>query len=157
MGFVVADTMVRPMATERHQRNKELERRFIEEAFNEGALAVVDEVCAADYVGHTSTRAEPLDGPAEIKEYIELTRTAFPDIELDLEHVIADGDRVASHWVATGTHQGELMGIEPTGRTYRARGMEITRVDNGKIAEQWHVGDQMGMLQQLGIIDPPEP
>lgn len=134
---------------------KALERRFIEEAFNEGNLAVVDEIFAEDYRGYTSTRAEPLEGPAAMKAYLEWARTAFPDLEAKLQHVIGEGNLVASHWLASGTHEGELMGIEPTGETYEARGMEITRIDGDTIAEQWHVGDQYGMLQQLGIVDQP--
>lgn len=133
-------------------KKKKLERRFIEEAFNEGDLAVLDEILAEDYIGHTSTRAEDLQGRGAIKEYIEGTRSAFPDIELDLEHLVADGEMVASHWTATGTHEGELMGIEPTGNSYEAAGMEITRVEAGRIVEHWHVGDELGMLQQLGIV-----
>lgn len=109
-----------------------------------------------DYVGHTSTRAEALQGRDDMTEYIEVTRAAFPDLELALEHLVADGEWVASHWTATGTHEGELMGIEPTGNAYEATGMEVTRIEDGRIVEQWHVGDELGMLQQLGVL-PEEP
>ena len=98
---------------------KELERRLIEEAFNQGDLAVLDEILADDWVGHTSTSAEDLQGPDDMKEYIEETRSAFPDIELDLEHLVAEGEMVASHWTATGTHEGEFIGIEATGELLR--------------------------------------
>lgn len=132
--------------------NKQLVRRFIEEGFNQGTVSVLDELFAAEYVGHTPSRPEPIRGPEGMREYIESTRAGIPDVELDIEHMLAEDDLVATYWIGRGTHEGELMGVPPTENTYEAPGMEISRIREGKIVEGWHVGDRMGMLQQLGIL-----
>jgi steroid delta-isomerase-like uncharacterized protein len=80
---------------------------------------------------------------------------AFPDFELSLDDMLAEGDEVATRWSFTGTHQGDLMGVPATGRQVRASGMTIQRVSDGKIVEGWTIFDTMGLMQQLGVMEQP--
>jgi steroid delta-isomerase-like uncharacterized protein len=94
----------------------------------------------------------PNQGPGA-QGYIDLfteMRSAFPDLKATPDHVTADEDSVALAYTMTGTHQGEFMGIHPTGKKITARGVQIARYENGKMAERWGSSDQLGILQQLG-------
>ena len=135
------------------EENKVNERRLVEEGWNQGNTAVFDELFAADYLGHDPSG--PLHGPEGFKQFYATYRTAFPDTHLTIEDQIADQDTVASRWTATGTHQGPLMGIPPSGKRVRVTGITISRYASGKIAEEWFSYDTLGMLQQLGAIPTP--
>lgn len=135
------------------EENKVNERRLVEEGWNQGNTAVFDELFAADYLGHDPSG--PMHGPEGFKQFYATYRTAFPDTHLTIEDQIADQDTVASRWTATGTHQGPLMGIPPSGKRVRVTGITISRYASGKIAEEWFSYDTLGMLQQLGAIPMP--
>jgi steroid delta-isomerase-like uncharacterized protein len=79
-------------------------------------------------------------------------RNAFPDVQLSIEDQVAEGDKVVTRWIGRGTHQGELMGVAPTGNQVRVDGMTISRIEDGKIIEEWEIYDALGMMQQLGAI-----
>ena len=81
--------------------------------------------------------------------------SAFPDVQVHLEDVVVEGNLATIRWTLTGTHQGDLMGIPPTGKPVRVGGMEQIRVENGKVAELWAQIDQMGLMQQIGAIPAP--
>src|SRR5262245_38371385 len=98
------------------QQNKAIVRRGFEELFNKGQLDVADEVFAKDYVGHDPALPKDLHGPQEFKKFVQMYRTAFPDLVCTIEDQLADGDKVVTRFTARGTHRGELMGIPPTGR-----------------------------------------
>ena len=83
-------------------------------------------------------------------------RSAFPDLQVEMQDQIAEGDRVAIRWVASGTHEGDLMGISPTGNRVTVAGMTIDRLADGQIAETWDIHDALGMMRQLGAISSPE-
>lgn len=135
--------------------NKALVRRTIEEVWNKGSLAGVDELLATDYVGHFAILPEPVRGHTAFKQFASHYFTAFPDIRVTIDDLVADGDKVVVRWTARGTHRGELMGIPPTGKPVTVTGMWIHRVAGGRIAEQWGVFDALGMMQQLGTIPAP--
>jgi steroid delta-isomerase-like uncharacterized protein len=134
------------------EQNKAVVRRFIEEAWNNGNLDVVDELVAADHIDHDPARADAASGPAAMRAFIEMYRTAFPDTRIEFSEMVAEGDLVAGPWRATGTHQGELMGIPATGKPISITGMGMDRVVDGKIVESWSNWDAMGMMAQLGVI-----
>jgi steroid delta-isomerase-like uncharacterized protein len=138
------------------EENKALARRVLEEMFNKGNLDVADELLTPDYVDHDPGLPEDVRGPEGFKEYVSMYRSAFSDIHLEIEDQIAEGDRVATRWTGTGTHDGDLMGIPPTGNRVTMPGMEIVRISGGKLAEGWENYDLMGMMQQLGVIPSPE-
>lgn len=134
------------------QRNKAVVRRFVD-AWNEADLAVIDEIVAPDAEHH-----DPMDppdlrpGPAGEKQLIEIYQSAFPDATLEIEDMLAEGDRVATRWTAAGTHEGEFMGVEPTGNEVEIEGFEINRLEDGQIVESWVLFDALGLLQQIGVV-----
>ena len=138
------------------EENKTLARRVLEEVFNEGNLDVVDEIFAQDYVHHDPTMPEEGHGREHIKEFASMYRSAFPDVRIEIEDQIAEGDKVVSRWVASGTHEGDLMGIAPTGNRVTVVGTTIERIADGQIAETWDNYDALGMMRQLGAIPSPE-
>ena len=119
------------------------------EAVNSGNLEALRDLVTPSVVEHDPA---PNQGPGA-QGYIDLfteLRAAFPDLQVTPEHVTADDDSIALAYTMTGTHQGEFMGIKPTGKTIKARGVQIARYENGKMAERWGSSDQLGILQQLG-------
>jgi steroid delta-isomerase-like uncharacterized protein len=133
------------------EQNKAIVRRLFEEPWK-GNLDVVDELTASDYVGHDPSNPEPLRGPAGFKEFISTYRVAFPDARITVKQQLADGDLVATRWSGRGTHEGELMGIQPTGKQVTVSGMTISRLVGGKVVEEFQNWDTLGMMQQLGAI-----
>lgn len=132
------------------EANKLLVRRFVEQVINRGDWAVVDELLDTSYIYHGPGMEVPrIDG---IKQVLSMLRAAFPDWHETIEDVIAEGDRVLFRVTGRGTHRGEFMGIPPTGNQVTMGGIDIVRVEGGKIVEHWANFDQLGMLQQLGVI-----
>ncbi len=136
------------------QENKALIRRAIEEVYNQGNLATIDELVASDFVMHAPSGDIP--GPAGAKQFVTMLREAFPDLHLTIEDQVADGDRVVTRWTSEGTHLGEFQGIPPTGKHGTMTGIDIDRVVDGKVVECWVNEDDLGLLQQLGVIPAPE-
>lgn len=135
-------------------KNKELAQELPQAIINEGNLDLIDEHFTVGYVGRHSAIPEPFDRGG-LKEAITMFRTAFPDLELQFEDVIVDDEKVVRRDRATGTHEGPFMGIEPTGKEIVIQGIHIHRIEDGRIAETWSQGDNLGAMQQLGVIEPP--
>jgi steroid delta-isomerase-like uncharacterized protein len=133
------------------EQNRAIVRRAFEEPWK-GSLAVVDELVASDYIGHDPANPEPLRGPEGVKEFISTYRAAFPDARITVEQQLAEGDLVATRWSGRGTHEGELMGIEPTGKQVTVSGLTISRLEGGKIVEEFLNWDTFGMMQQLDAV-----
>jgi steroid delta-isomerase-like uncharacterized protein len=132
--------------------NKAFVRRFIDNAFNEGNLAIIDELVASDYVLHG---APEIHGPEAMKQFVRTYRTAFPDYACTIEAQIAEADVVVTRWTVRGTQDGELMGIPPTGKHVTLTGIVMDRLVDGKLVETWLQADVLGMLQQLGAMPTP--
>ena len=132
--------------------NKAIVRRFIGQAFNAGDLAAIDELVASDYVLHV---APEVRGPEGMKHFVTMYRTAFPDYTCTIDDQIAEADKVVTRWTARGTHEGELMGITPTGNRVEITGITIDRIEGGKTVETWDHYDALGMMQQLGVMEQP--
>ena len=127
-------------------------RRVTEEAFNEGRLEVIDELCSPDIVTHDPAEPEDLHGTDVLKERCQRYRTAMSDLEVTFEDIFATEDRVAARWTARGTNDGELAGMPPTGKRMEITGNSIDRFDSdGKIVETWDNWDNAGFMQQLGM------
>jgi len=136
------------------KENIALVRRHTKEFWNKGNLDISGELHASDIVFHDALSPE-LCGAEAYKQFVTTYRTAFPDLHFTTEDMIAAGDRVVTRWTCVGTHQGELMGIPPTGKHSTTTGIDIFRIVDGKIAEQWVNWSTLAMLQQLGVIPPP--
>jgi steroid delta-isomerase-like uncharacterized protein len=137
------------------EENKALVRRSFEEVFNQGNLDAVEEIFAPDYVLHDPTSPEEIRGTEGMRQYVSMYRTAFPDLQQTIEEQIAEGEKVATRLTGRGTHQGELIGIPPTGNQVEAPGIVINRISGGKIAESWANYDALGMMQQIGAVPAP--
>ncbi len=131
--------------------NRDLAVRFTDEAWNGGNLDLIDELFTADYVGHDAPRPEPVHGPEGMKDFLRMYRGAFSDAHITLDDIIVAGDKVVTRWTGTGTHDGNLMGIPPTGKSVAFTGIRIFRVADGKIAEGWVNWDTFGLMRQLGV------
>ena len=134
------------------EESKALVRRQEEELFGRGNLELADEIYAPDYVGHDPSNPEDVRGLQAAKQAAADYRRAFPDLRVSVEDLIAEGDRVAARLRFRGTHLGELNGIAPTGRRVDFTGIVISRVEGGRIAEDWANFDDLGMMRQLGVI-----
>jgi predicted ester cyclase len=130
-------------------------RRIPEEMFNQGNLAVADEVIAPDFIEHAPLPPGWPSGLAAVKQYVTTLRAAFPDFRYTVEDEIAEGDTVVLRATARGTHQGEFFGIPATGKQATWTEMHICRLAGGRIAEHWVEQDNLGLLQQLGVIPAP--
>jgi steroid delta-isomerase-like uncharacterized protein len=133
------------------EQNKTIVRRALEEPWT-GNLDVVDELIASNFVGYDPASPEPLHGPEGVKEFISSYRAAFPDARITVEQQLAEGDFVATRWSGSGTHEGELMGVSPTGKQVTVSGLTISRLEGGKIVEEFQNWDTFGMMQQLGAV-----
>ena len=137
-----------------HQ-NATLLRRAVEEIWNRGDYAAIDELIAVDYLGHASTPGDETHGREGYTRFYTSLREAFPDIAFAIEDQIVDGDRVVTRWTAHATHTGEFLGIPPTGRQGSVTGITIDRIANGMIVECWTNADELGLLHQLGVVPAP--
>lgn len=138
------------------EANKQLVRREVTEAWNEGNLDVVDELFAADCVDHVPLLPEEIRGREGHKQMIQAFRATFPDLEMSIDELVAEGDTVAFRFSLRGTHDGDFMGIEATGNAVELTGSVFARVDDGRIAEAWAQYDALGLLRQLELDAPPE-
>ena len=121
------------------------------EAVNTGNLDAFDQLVAADSVDHDPAPGQQ-PGPEGYKAFFNQMRTAFPDMHLDVDTMIADDDRVAFAYTLTGTNQGPFQGHNATGQSIKVRGMQISRFANGRMTERWGSSDELGILTQLGLI-----
>jgi steroid delta-isomerase-like uncharacterized protein len=134
-------------------QNKAVARRYVDEIWNQGNLAIIDELVAPNATFHDpSVPGGKFTGPEGMRKFVQIYRGAFPDVHLTINDLIAEGDKVVIRWTATGTHKGELMGIEPTSKRVTITGCDIDVYQNGKVVEVWASYDMLGMLQQLGVV-----
>lgn len=125
-------------------------RRFLEEAYNRGNLAVGDELLAENCVFYTPA---PIQGIAGWKQFATAFLTAFPDdLRVTIDDLFVAGDKVAARWTAQGTHKGPLRGIPPTGNQVTWVGIAFYSLSHGKITEVWGLNDALGIMQQIGAI-----
>jgi len=133
--------------------NADIVRRVAEEPWS-GDYSSIDELVAPEYIGHDPAMPDTI-GPQGVKDFYDQFKAAYPDGKLTIQQQIGEGDYVASRWIGTGTQQGELMGVAPTGKQVTVTGITISRIADGKIAEEWTNWDTLGMLTQLGAIPAP--
>lgn len=136
------------------EENKALVRRFFEEMWGKGNLAIADELLTTDFVFHPAPPgvAPDLEG---YKHWVRMTCAGLADRQSTVEDQIAEGDKVVSRWTYRGTHKGELMGVAPTSKQVTVTGICIDRIFGDKIVEEWIEMDNLGMMQQLGVAPPP--
>jgi steroid delta-isomerase-like uncharacterized protein len=132
------------------ETNKALVRDFIDALFTNGDLAAVDRFLAPDFVDHDPPFGGP-GGREGIRAAGAQMRQGCPDWHSDLHSLVAEDDIVVERFTASGTHQGEMFGVAPSGEQLVLRGINIFRICDGKIVERWGRLDELGVLQQLGL------
>lgn len=136
------------------EQNKALVRRLYE-ASSRGDLAAFDEILIPAFVDHNPDPGQP-PGREGVKKGFTTFRSAFPDFEMRVEDMLAEGDKVAARVTVTGTHRGQFQGIAPTGRRVTIGVIDIIRCQGGKCVERWGVVDALAMMQQLGVVSAPK-
>jgi steroid delta-isomerase-like uncharacterized protein len=136
-------------------QNKITARRWSEELWNKGNLAVADEIIAKDYVRHDPGDPFPAHGPDDVKRIVSMLRSMLPDFRIEVDAIIAEGDFVVSRYTATATDTAGYMGMPATGKAIRTQAIQIFRFSDGKIVESWAARDDLGTLKQLGHLPAP--
>jgi steroid delta-isomerase-like uncharacterized protein len=136
------------------EQNKNTVTSFIDALFTKGDLGAVDEHLAEEFVNH-----DPPIGVTADREGMRaagaIFRAAFPDWRSEMDILVGEGDLVVEHFTASGTQQGEIFGVPPSGRTVTLPGINIWRVRDGRIMERWGRLDELGLLRQLGLVHQP--
>ena len=125
-------------------------RRFVEEVINNGDYSVLGDLIHPNYVYRSPD--QELHGPAAIVGLLTAYRTAFPDLNTEIDDLVIAGDKAVISITLTGTHEGDLMGIVATGKRVEVHGMVLSRFEDGKIVDEWEILDMLAMFQQLGVI-----
>jgi predicted ester cyclase len=139
--------------------NKQIVRRAMEEMFNQGNPNAVDTYVTANFVDHQASPGAPPTREG-LKQLLTNLRTAFPDLHVTIDDIIAEGDKVVVRATMHGTQKGELRlgpgpALPPTGKRFTMQMIDIIRLRAGKAVEHWGNEDDLGMMQQLGVIPPP--
>ena len=135
--------------------NVDKTRRYYQRLWNERDLSVISDWISPDFVGHYTSRPEPVRGIAGFREVVDELLVAFPDLRMEVEDTIAEDDKVVSRVLASGTHLGELAGYAPTGLTVSASLIGIERYVDGLCIEEWVNSDDMALARQIKAL--PEP
>ena len=138
------------------EQNKAAMRRIYEDIWNQGNFNVVDEIVSPDYVGHLPTPPGAPSGREGLRWLIQMYRTAFPDIHVQVDDQFAEGDKVLTRITIQGTHQGLFMNVPPTNKKISVTALVVTRFKNGQNVEGWAELDRFGLMQQLGVIPAPQ-
>lgn len=135
--------------------NTALVERFFDAVMNGRNPQQAAQLLTPDFVAHHSMLPQGKGGAADVAKLLKGFRDGFPDLHYDVEDHVAQADKVATRWVATGTNSGSFQGMPPTGKHVSVGGTDIFRIANGRIAETWVCSDMLGLLQQLGVIQAP--
>ena len=136
------------------EENKAIARRWVEEIWDKGSVAAMDELLAANFVFNYAA-AEEASGREGYERTVTMYHTVSPDMHYAVDDIVTEGDKVAVRWTGQGTHKGDLMGIAPTGKQVTITGISILRIAGGKIVEEWGEINLLGALQELGAFPPP--
>lgn len=138
------------------QENESIVTRFADNVWNDGNLDTLEELAATDISAHFSGVGE-IEGREAYGDAVQLYRSAFPDFTVEIDEMLSVDDTVVVRYTVHGTHEGELMGVSPTGSDVEIGGITIVRLEDGKVVEEWNQGDMLGMLQQIGAVPPQTP
>lgn len=133
-------------------QHKETVRTYIEEVFNRGNVAAVEQFVSPSFVDHNPFSRQQAPGPAGQRQAVQMLREAFGDFHVALEKIVSEGDTVAIRGTVSGVHRGYFMGVPPTGKRVSWQAMTFLRMANGRIVERWSTHDLLGLLKEVGII-----
>jgi hypothetical protein len=132
--------------------NRTVIQRYFDEGWNQGRIEVFDEIIDPQYVDRTPILPNLGTGPGSVKPLVVMLRRAFPDLKIVIEDRVVTEHKAATRYTLYGTHQGDFFGFPPTGKRVAVKHFQIDRFVNGKIVEQWHLSDGLGLLRQLGKL-----
>jgi steroid delta-isomerase-like uncharacterized protein len=135
--------------------NKTTFRHLVDELINNKNYEVIDELFAPDFVEHEEIPGIDL-GREGLRQAFQMFHIAFPDLQVTIQDILADGDKVVARERWTGTHQGEFMGMPATGKQVDFSVIDIVRLAEGKLVEHWAVSDMLVLMTQLGAIPEPD-
>ncbi len=133
------------------EENKAITRRFVDEVQTEGNIVAIDDYLADNFVNHSVPPGLPPDREG-VKQLFTMFRRAFPDFRAVIHDQVAESDKVVTRKTFLGTHEGEFLGIPPTGKEVTIELIDILRLADGKITDHWNVVDQLGLMRQLGVL-----
>ncbi|HOQ98650.1 MAG TPA: ester cyclase [Anaerolineae bacterium] len=133
------------------EKNQEIVRRFYEAVFNQGNTAAVEELVAPNFVDHSPFPGQAPDR-AGLSQFVTTFRTPLPDLKVEVEDTISQGDKIAVRWKARATHKGTFLQIPSTGKQVTISGIDIMRIADGKIVEHWGYQDQLGFVKEIGVL-----
>ena len=133
------------------EKNKTLQRRFIDEYQTGGNEAVMYEIVSENFINHSGAPGMPVDRSG-VKIFHDMFRSAFPDLNVKVYDMIAEGDKVITRKSLNGTHKGDFFGIPPTNKKVEMNVIDIVIYKDGKLCEHWNSVDQAGLMRQLGVI-----
>ncbi|MCA1576916.1 MAG: ester cyclase [Acidobacteria bacterium] len=136
------------------EENKQILRRWFDEVWNKGRAEAIDEMFDENGIAHglADDPSGPIKGPSNFRPFYEVFRQAFPNLTIDIDDMVAEGDKVAARCSVRGKNEGELMGRAATQAPVEFTGMTIVRIADGKIVEAWNNFDFMTMYKQCGHL-----
>jgi steroid delta-isomerase-like uncharacterized protein len=139
------------------EANNAIAEKFFNSVWNKGDFSVLDTLISPDADDHSTVGGLPKTekGSASFRGIVSMFRSAMPDIQLTIDDEVYAGDKVVHRWHLVGTDTGGVMGMPPSGKQLRFSGTTIVRMQDGKIVERWANVDELGLLQQLGVVPPP--
>ena len=138
------------------ETNKALVRRWFKEVWNEGREATIDELFAESGVAYGLGDGEAeVRGPAQLKPFVRNLRSTLPDLQIRIQDIMAEEDKVMVRVLLEGTHSGSGLGVPPSGRKVRIAGIVVIRISKGQFVEGWNSWDQLGLLRQIGALPAP--
>ena len=137
------------------EENKALVRRYVEEFVDRSNFDLSEEIFALNFVRYDAG-PDQVSRVEDLKHFFAMLHSGFPGFQSTIEDLLSEGDKVALRFTFRGIHQGEFMGIAPTGKEVTMSGIEILRIADGKLVEMWNQEDVLGMMRQLGAIPEPD-
>ena len=134
------------------EQNKNLLSKVVNEVWNQGNFDMIEDLVTDDFIIHSMGMEEDLKGPEQVKQHYIHLHKAFPDIKFTINDQIAEDDKVVTHFTVSATHKGEFKGIPATGNKVTFKGVDIDKIADGKFVECWTNIDELGLMQQLGVI-----
>ena len=135
------------------ETNKGLVRRWFREVWNEGRESTIDELFAEGGIAYGLGDGETeVRGPAELKPFVRNLRGVLPDLQISIQDIMAEDDKVMVRILLEGTHAGSGLGVPPSGRKIRVAGIVVIRISKGQLVEGWNSWDQLGLLRQIGAL-----
>lgn len=153
--FALCVYAVQVSAQSVEEKNTAAVKRFYDEVMGKGDMKAIDALVADNFVDHFTPDPKIPGNKAGLTQVMTAMRTAFPDLQMTIDDIIAKGDKVWVYSTMRGTNKGEFMGMPATGKKVEVKGVDIVRFENGKAAEHWGLNDDYTMMQQLGVIPAP--